>query len=160
MKPLINNIIVAVSGTDTSILAAKYAIVMSKQYQCKLTAVYIIDTATIKMLTLNKIFLQEEGNDYEKSLEKNGNRYLTFVEELASAKGVKIDKVIRKGAVSTEILGIADEKKADLILLGYWEKDNKPNHIFGHSHREIVANSKCSVMLVKEPDIELIYKKI
>jgi nucleotide-binding universal stress UspA family protein len=158
MKPLISNIVTAVTGTDASILAAKYAIVMAKTYNCKVSAVYVVDTATIKQLMLSKIFLQEEGAEYEKSLEANGNRYLTFVEELAAAKGVKIEKIIRKGAIYTEILTVADEKKANLILLGGWEKDTKTKDIIGHSHREIMANSKCSVFLVKEPEIDQIYK--
>jgi nucleotide-binding universal stress UspA family protein len=158
MKPLISNIVTAVTGTDASILAAKYAIVMAKTYNCKVSAVYVVDTATIKQLMLSKIFLQEEGQEYEKSLEANGNRYLTFVEELAAAKGVKIEKIIRKGAIYTEILAVADEKKANLILLGGWEKDTKTKDIIGHSHREIMANSKCSVFLVKEPEIDQIYK--
>ena len=160
MKPLISNIVTAVTGTDASILAAKYAIVMAKAYHCKLTAVYVVDTATIRQLTLSKIFIQEEASDYEKSLETNGNRYLSFVEELAHAKGVKIEKVIRKGAIYTEIISVADERKADLILLGGWEKDTKTSDIIGHSHREIMANAKCSVMLVKEPGIDQIYKHI
>jgi nucleotide-binding universal stress UspA family protein len=158
MKPLINNIVIAVTGTDASVLAAKYAIVMAKQYNCKLTAVYVVDTATIKMLTLSKIFIQEEGAEYEKNLENNGERYLAYVEELARAKGVKAERVIRKGAIFTEILKAADEKKAELILLGGWEKDTKTRDIIGHSHREIMANAKCSVMLVKEPNIDQIYK--
>jgi len=160
MKPLISNIVTAVTGTDASILAAKYGIVMAKTYNCKLSAVYVVDTATIKQLTLSKIFLQEEGAEYEKSLETNGSRYLSFVEELASAKGVKIDKIMRRGAIYTEILAAADEKKADLILLGGWEKDTKTKDIIGHSHREIMANAKCSVLLVKEPEIDQIYKHL
>jgi len=159
MKPLINSIVVAVTGTDASVLAAKYGIVLAKQYHCKLSAVYVVDTATIKQLTLSKIFIQEEGIEYEKSLENNGNRYLAFVEELAHAKGVKVDRIMRRGAVYTEILSAADEKNADLILLGGWEKDTRTKDIIGHSHREIMANAKCSVMLVKEPDIDRIYKK-
>ena len=159
MKPLINSIVTAVTGTDASILAAKYAIVLAKQFHCKLTAVYVVDTATIKLLTLSKIFIQEESTEYEKNLENNGNRYLTFTEELARAKGIKIEKIMRKGAIYTEILSVADEKKADLILLGGWEKDTKTRDIIGHSHREIMANAKCSVMLVKEPEIDQIYKK-
>jgi len=160
MKPLINNIVIAITGTDASILAAKYAIVMSKYYHCKLSAVYVVDTATIKQLTLSRIFLQEEGAEYEKNLENNGNRYLTFVEELAHAKGVKIERILRRGAIYTEILSVADEKGADLILLGGWEKDTKTKDIIGSSHREIMANAKCSVMLVKEPEIDQIYKKV
>jgi nucleotide-binding universal stress UspA family protein len=158
MKPLISNIVTAVTGTDASILAAKYAIIMAKYYRCKLSAVYVVDTATIKQLTLSKIFIQEEGIEYEKSLEANGNRYLTFVEELANAKGVKLERILRRGAIYTEVLSVADEKKADLILLGGWEKDTKTKDIIGTSHREIMANAKCSVMLVKEPSIDQIYK--
>ena len=158
-KPFFSNIVVAISGSDASILAAKYAIVMAKIYHCRVTAVYVVDTATIKQLTLSRIFIQEESQEYEKSLSANGERYLTFVDELAIAKGVKIDKEIRRGAVYTEILAVADEKKADLIILGGWEKDRNPRDIISHSHRETMINAKCSILLVKEPDIDHIYKQ-
>ena len=161
MKPLISNIIVAVSGTDSSILAAKYGIIMAKAYRCKLTAVYVVDSATIRQLTLSKIFIQEEAAEYEKTLETNGNRYLKFVEELALAKDVKIEKILRKGAIFTEVLTAADECKADIILLGSVVRETSgARDIIGHSQREIISHSKCSVMIVKEPDIERLYKKL
>ena len=159
IKSLFSNIVVAISGSDASILAVKYAIVMAKIYRCRLSAVYVVDTATIKQLTLSRIFIQEESQDYEKSLQANGERYLTFVEELALAKGIKVEKEIRRGAVYTEILAAADEKKADLIVLGGWEKDRNPRDIISHSHREIMINAKCSVLLVKEPEVDHIYKQ-
>jgi nucleotide-binding universal stress UspA family protein len=159
MKPLISNIVVVVTGSDASILAAKYAIVMAKNYRCRLTAVYVVDTATIRQLTLSKIFIQEESQEYEKSLQANGERYLSFVEELARAKGVKAEREIRRGAVYTEILAAADEKKADLVVLGGWEKDRSARDIISHSHREIMVNAKCSVLLVKEPGIDQLYKQ-
>jgi nucleotide-binding universal stress UspA family protein len=160
MKPFISNIVTAVTGSDASILAAKYAIVMSKLYSCQLSAVYVVDTATIKHLTLNKIFIQEESSEYERSLEINGQRYLSFVDELARAKGIKIERELRKGAVSTEILTFAEDRKADLIVLGGWEKDRSSRDIIGHAHREIMINAKCSVLVVKSPEIEQKYKEI
>ncbi|MDR1636642.1 MAG: universal stress protein [Treponema sp.] len=159
IKPLISNIVVAITGSDASILAAKYAIVMAKAYRCKMTAVYVVDTATIRQLTLSKIFIQEESQEYEKSLTSNGERYLSFVEELARAKGVKIDRELRQGAVYTEILTVADDRKADLIILGCWEKDRSARDIISQAHREIMVNAKCSVLLVKEPGIDQIYKQ-
>jgi nucleotide-binding universal stress UspA family protein len=159
MKPLISNIIAVITGSDASILAAKYAIVMSKINRCRLTALYVVDTATIRQLTLSKIFIQEESQEYEKSLESNGGRYLSFVEELARANGVKVEREIRKGAVYTEVLAVADEKKADLIVLGGWEKDRSARDIISHAHREIMVNAKCSVLLVKEPSIDHIFKQ-
>jgi nucleotide-binding universal stress UspA family protein len=140
-------------------MAAKYAIVMAKQYRCRLSAIYVVDTATIRQLTLSKIFIQEESQEYERSLEANGDRYLSFVEELARAKGIKIDRDIRRGAVYTEILQAADERKADLIILGGWEKDRSARDIISNSHREIMVNAKCSVLLVKEPAVDQIYKQ-
>jgi nucleotide-binding universal stress UspA family protein len=159
MKPLFSNIVVAITGSDASILAAKYAIVMAKLYRCHLSAVYVVDTATIRQLTLSKIFIQEESQEYEKSLELNGERYLSFVEELARAKGVKVDREIRRGAVYTEILAAADEKAADLIILEGWEKDRSARDIITQVHKEVMVNAKCSVFLVKEPAIDQIYKQ-
>ena len=160
MRPLISNILTGVTGSDASILAAKYAIVMAKTYRCRLRAVYVVDTATIKQLTLSKIFIQEESIEYEKSLEANGERYLSFVEELARAKGVKIEREIRRGAVYTEILAAAAERKADLIIMGGWEKDRSVHDIIGHAHREIVYHSKCSVLIVKDQTIDHLYKQL
>jgi len=157
-KQLFSNIVVAVTGSDASIFAAKYAIVMAKAYKCRLSAVYVVDMDTIAQLALHKIFIKEETLEYEKSLEANGERYLSFVEELAKAKGIKIEREIRRGAVYTEILAAAEERKADLIVLGGWEKDQNHREINSHFYREIMINAKCSVILVKEPNIDYIYK--
>ncbi|MDR1950356.1 MAG: universal stress protein [Spirochaetaceae bacterium] len=159
IKPLFSHIVVVITGSDASILAAKYAIIMARQYHCRLSAVYVVDTATIRQLTLSKIFIQEESQEYERGLEANGERYLSFVEELARAKGVKVEREIRRGAVYTEILKVADEKKADLIILGGWEKDRSARDIISHSHREIMVNAKCSVLLVKEANVDQLYKQ-
>jgi len=159
MKPLISNIVAGITGSDASVSAAKYAIVMAKNYRCRLTMVYVVDTATIKQLTLSKIFIQEESIEYEKSLEANGQRYLSFMEELARAKGVKIEKEIRRGAVYSEILTAAEEHNADLIVMGGWEKDRNARDIISHAHREILYNAKCSVLIAKEPDIDILYKQ-
>jgi nucleotide-binding universal stress UspA family protein len=159
IKNLFPNIVVAVSGSDASILASKYAIVLAKLYHCRLSAVYVIDTATIKQLQLSKIFIQEESLEYEKSLEANGERYLSFVDELARTKGVKIEREIRRGAVYTELLSATADRKADLLIMGAWEKDRSTRDIFNHAQREIIINSKCSVLLVKEPSIDQLYKQ-
>jgi nucleotide-binding universal stress UspA family protein len=158
IKPVFSNILVAITGSDASILAAKYAIIMAKTYRCNLSAVYVVDTATIRQLTLSKIFIQEESQEYEQSLEANGDRYLSFVDELAKAKNVKIDKSLRRGAVYSEILSSADEKKSDLIILGGWEKDRSSRDIISNAHREIMVNAKCSVLIVKEPNIDQLYR--
>jgi nucleotide-binding universal stress UspA family protein len=157
-KNLLSHIMVGVTGSAASIAAAKYAIVMAKQYKAELSALYVVDTATIKQLTLSKIFVQDESAEYERSLEANGKRYLDFVEELAKAKGVKVSGNIRRGAIYTEMVNEAADKKIDLIVLGGWEKDRNPYDLFSTSQREIMINAKCSVLLVKNRNVDELYK--
>jgi nucleotide-binding universal stress UspA family protein len=159
IKSLFSNIIVAISGSQASIQATKYAIVLAKLYKCSLTAVYVVDSATIRQLAASRILIAEEGADFESSLHSNGKRYLTFADELAKAKGVRIECELREGAVWTEILGVAEAKKADLIILGGWEKGKDPKDIISHLHREVLLRSKCSVLVSKEPDIDIIYRQ-
>ena len=148
-----------VSGSEASVSAAKYAIVMAKASQSMLYAVYVVDEAAVRKLTLSKVFVQEESLEYQNSLEANGKRYLSFIEDLARAKNVKIGIEIRKGITYSEIIAAAAEKKADLIILGAWEKDRKSRDIISHSGREIIIHAKCSVLLVKEPNIDRIYNQ-
>ncbi len=160
MKPLIQNLVVAISGSDASINAAKYAIILAKQYRCSLTGVYVVDTATLRQLVLTKIFVEDESKDYEESLYANGQRYLNYIRELASQKGLKIETSLRSGAIYTEILREAEDRKADLILLGAWEKERKEREIISEAHREILYHAKCSVLMVKEMNIDQLFKTL
>lgn len=159
IKPLFQNILVMVNGTDASINAVRYAILMSKLYRCRVYAVYVVDTATIKQLTLNRIFIEEESREYEKSLEENGKRYLSYVDDIGKSKGVRIDTELRRGAIWSEVVTMADEKKIDAILLGGMESqaaDQK--EIMSSSYKSIMLNARCSVLIVKEKMIEQLFK--
>jgi nucleotide-binding universal stress UspA family protein len=160
MSPLLGSLVVAVSGSEESIAAAKYAIALAKNYQIRVLAVYVVDTATLRELLLSKIFIEEESEDYERSLEQNGHRYLNYVEELAAKKGVPVEKVLRRGSVSTEIITVAEDAHADLILLGGFEPRDLVRDVLTRQHREIMKNARCSVLVVKEPEVENIYRRL
>ncbi len=159
IKPLFQNILVMVNGTDASINAVRYAVLMAKLYRCRVYAAYVVDTATIKQLTLNRIFIEEESREYEQSLEENGRRYLSFVEEMAQAKGVRVETELRRGAIWSEVVASAEEKKIDLILLGGQDSESgDEKEIISASYRSIMLNARCSVLIVKERMIEQLFK--
>lgn len=159
IKPLFQNILVMVNGTDASINAVRYAVLMAKLYRCRVHATYVVDTATIKQLTLNRIFIEEESREYEQSLEENGKRYLAFVEETAQAKGVKVETELRRGAIWSEVVASAEEKKIDVILLGGHDSDTgDEKEIISGSYRSIMLHARCSVLIVKERMIEQLFK--
>jgi nucleotide-binding universal stress UspA family protein len=159
MKSLIQTIVVAVSGSEASVNAARYGIIMARLFKLRLVCVYVVDTTTLRELLHSKIFVEEESREYEKNLEENGTRYLNYVQDLGSKKGVEIEKVLRHGTISTEVVEAAEEVGADLILLGGFEESKSIHDVLSRQRKEIVRNAKCSVLIVKEPAIELIYNK-
>lgn len=86
IKPIFQKVLILMNGSESSVHAVQYGILMSKLYHCTLKAVYVVDTATLKQLTLTKIFVIEESSEYESSLTADGNRYLGYAAELAAAK--------------------------------------------------------------------------
>ena len=160
MKGIMRTVLVAVSGSSSSLAAAKYGIVMARAHKSRLIAVYVVDTATLKELLLSKIFVEEESLDYEKSLESNGHRYLNYVEELARKKGVQVEKILRRGTISTEIVEAAQETEADIVLVGGFEDKGILHDALSRQHRDILKNADCSVLVVKQQDIDAIYKTL
>jgi nucleotide-binding universal stress UspA family protein len=160
MKALFQTVVVAVSGSEASIGAAKYGITMARLYRCRLVAVYVVDTATLRELLISKIFVEDESVEYQTSLEENGQRYLNYVEELAQKKGVSVEKVLRRGAVATEVIQAAQDCEADLILLGGFEEKESFRDALSRQHRDILKNSRCSILVVKDPDVDFRYRKL
>lgn len=162
MKPFFKNVVVAINGRQSSIHAAMYAIMMAKSYNLELKFVFVVDTATIKYLSMNNLLVSSEKINFEERLEADGQHYLDYVEMLAGSKGIKCHKELRKGGIFTEILNSATEFNADLILIGGNEKDvNKKGvkkFVMTSDENEVLSNSNCPVLIVQEPDIEKKFK--
>ncbi|MBO4731507.1 MAG: universal stress protein [Spirochaetaceae bacterium] len=159
IKSLFKNVVVVVNSSESSISAVKYAVILAKTYKCNVKAVYVVDTATLKQLTLSKFFLHEESLEYETNLVTDGERYLKYAQELGLAKGITIQTELRKGAIWSEITACADDFDAQLVLLGGYEKEGTGlKDVISSSYRKILANVHCPVLVVKGNDIETLYK--
>ena len=161
IKSLFQKIVVAYNGSKSSLHAVMYAILMAKCYKCQIKVVSIVDTATIRQLMLTKFVIQEEGDTFTDNLESDAKRNLDFAIGLAKSKGIKIETEMRKGAVWSEIIECASQFKADLILLGGENSSSLStvNHdIVSKQESEIIGSSQCSVLVVRQPNIEQLFK--
>lgn len=158
-KFFFKKIIVAINGRQSSLHAAMYAIMMGKTYNLSVKFVYVVDTATIKYLAMNKLIVADSKSSIEEKLKADGENYLHFAENLASSKGLKVEKELRSGGVFTEIIKCAEEYEADLILLGGNENRNSIKHnVLSPDQNEVLANAGCPVMIIQKSDIEKIFK--
>ncbi len=162
IKPLFQRILVAYNGSKSSLHAFMYAVMMAKSFKCKVKAVYVVDTETIRKLTLTKFLMKEEGSVFKDDLKRDGDRGLDYIARLAKAKGIKIETEMRHGAVWSEIVKAADEYKADLLLIGGGDENTSSmmvsHGLAGMQDSEIIGSSHCSVMVVKHPYIEQLFK--
>jgi nucleotide-binding universal stress UspA family protein len=160
MRALVSRIVVLAEGLYSSAAPVKYAVAMAKAFGSEVIAAYIVDTASIRHLSLNRIFVDEEGEEYERSLEETGRRRLALVEELARAKGAKVETRLLKGSIAGELVRLAEEVEADMILLGGWEHNRDFRDIIHEASREIANLAPCSVLLVKARDAERAYDSL
>ena len=168
MKPLVKKIIVAINGSQSSVRAAMYGILMAKQYSCEIKVLFVVDVETIKFLVSSKFFIQEEKESYTDALRRDGKTYLDYVEQLAVSKGIKIESELREGSVWAEVIKAADEYSADLILVGGHEKNGdilgslysggSRKSVAATARSEIVNYANCPVLVVHKPEIEALFK--
>lgn len=90
IKPLLQKLIVAVNGSEQSLSAAMYSIMLAMQYKCELKAVYVVDSATLKQLELSRFFIPEESARYKERLTEDGQKYLEYVKRLAEGKNSRL----------------------------------------------------------------------
>lgn len=161
-KDFFKKIIVAINGSESSIHAAMYGIMMARSYNLKFKAVYVVDTATIKYLSLNKFLIDEEKNNYESQLTSDGENYLKYIERLALSKGVQIETELLKGGVFSEIIKAADNFQADLLLLGgnESEKGKTKSGSVSEAEKQILLSSHVPVLVVQKPEIERLFKNV
>lgn len=164
IKPLFQRAVVAVNGSEQSLHAAMYGIMMASQYKIELEAVYVVDSATIRQLEMSRIFFTDEADKYLSSLREDGEKYLNYVSELAKQKKVKVTTSLREGAVWSEVVKAADDFKADLILLGGKEHSSAAIRSVIQRDKasavnsEISGSANCNVLVVRQPEIDKLFK--
>jgi nucleotide-binding universal stress UspA family protein len=160
MRCPLSKVVVLAEGQYSSAAPVKYAIALRKTLGTEVTVVYAVDTHAIRFLSSCRIFVDEEGEEYERSLEETGRRRLAFASSLAAEKGVDLETRLLKGSIAGEVMRLADETDADCILLGGWSHGGGFRDILVEASREIETLSPCSVLVVRDRDAERAYNSL
>ncbi len=139
---MFKNILVATDGSEYSQSAVRYAIKLAKECNAKLTAIYVINVRG-EFGLFRALF-----KNADKVLENEAKKILFQVKDLGEKHGVKVDVVFRKGIPSNEILKLAEEIKADLIVMGSRGLSGIERVLVGSVTEKVIANAKCPVLVV------------
>jgi nucleotide-binding universal stress UspA family protein len=99
-----------------------------------------------EMQTLKQVL---EGTEYQELLDKKANAIVSYYKKALEDYGVTgVKTVIRKGHPAEEILAVAKEEGADMIIIG--SRSRKATHLFmGSVSREVANSSEIPVLLVR-----------
>jgi nucleotide-binding universal stress UspA family protein len=74
MESPVKKILVYIDGSEESVTAAQFAVVLAKDLRAELSAMYVINTRALDDLVKSRIFLASEQEDYAHDIEKDAER--------------------------------------------------------------------------------------
>ncbi|GLS18669.1 universal stress protein UspA [Labrys miyagiensis] len=141
---MFKSIIVPVDVADLSLakLAIGSAVKLADTSGATLTLVHVVPIMPLMML--DTVPVSFEGEVAEKAKGQ--------IAELAASvelPGGKVQSVVRIGGIYHEVLAIAEEQRADLVVVGS-HQPSVATYLLGSNASAIVRHAGCSVMVVRE----------
>lgn len=152
MPELIERVLVHLDGSEESLTAAEYAILLCKATGAELVASYVINTRALQDLVRSRIFLAAEEQEYSRDLEGDADRYLNHVSKVAGSRQVQVKLIKRSGNVHQELLKIIDEEAVDLLVLGELAHVRSRRDEFYDESERAMRSARCSVLIVKDAE--------
>jgi len=135
-----NTILIATDGSAYSKEAARRAIDFAQSYGGQLKVVSVVDVPTE--------FYAEAPEIVEKMTEK-AHGFVDEVKEMAEDSGIPCETFVREAAAFEAIIGLAQEKKIDIIVVGSHGRTGLKRLLMGSVTEKVIGYSPCPVLVVK-----------
>ncbi|MDZ4734146.1 MAG: universal stress protein [Nitrospirota bacterium] len=141
--------LLAVDGSDNSYEAVHALKYLARAEQ--LTLLHALDVPRPAF----PILLSKMGEDHFKSLEQSmredGERLLERVQSLLPMHAVPLTKHLRIGSPAEVIVAMAEEQKADLIVMGARGLGPVKERLVGSVSHRILTHAPCATLIVNGP---------
>ena len=135
------NILVPLDGSKSSEKALLHACDMAKNYQARLTLLYVVE----KSIPINLL----DRKEYLKILRKFGDKVLINGKKITTDRGIDSKIIMKEGNVTNEIVKIAKKEQINLIIVGSKGLGKTARFFLGSVSNKLANNSPCSILIVK-----------
>lgn len=143
----LSKIIVAIDGSQKSMEAAEHAIAMAKKNNAELFVVNVIHTPA-SMLTYGS---EKSFKEFLKKSKEEADKWFNTIIKRTTEIGVsvKTDLIEEIYSVPGAIIKYAEEKKADVIVIGGTGRSGFKKFLLGSVSEDVVRYARCPVLIVK-----------
>lgn len=140
-----HTIVVSTDGTPFAMRAVEIAFRLAKRDGAKIVVISVIDTSV-----LSDFIGQSEGQrrKVERELEINADDAVAKVGRMAAREGVDAEMIVKRGRPHVEIVTVASEAEADLIVIGKRSGYRTGRVPVGGVAQRVVEDADCAVLIV------------
>jgi nucleotide-binding universal stress UspA family protein len=142
------SIVVGTDGSETATQAVRQAVELAKDIGAKLELVSAYEPVSDQRL-------REERTDVPDDLQwmvnprEDVDATLSDAAEVAKEAGVDVETYARQGDPADAILDVAEENKADLIIVGNKGMTGAKRFLLGSVPNKVSHHAPCSVLIIR-----------
>lgn len=141
------SIVVATDGSPYSAAAAAHALELAKRNGSMLTVISVVP-AEIATPTDIDFTINQRELIAEKEMQ-NAEKTAKAVKDAAQKEGIAVKAYVMSGKPPEAILHIAEERRADLIVLGSHGRTGVERLLMGSVAERVIVLASCPVLVVK-----------
>ena len=143
----IKKILCPTDFSEPSLKGLNYAVDLAKTFRAKLIFVYVLPILPASAKDPN---LHYEIPEYERMIHRDSDQQLKAIIAKRVPKNLKAQPIIGHGNPAHEIVRIAQEEKADLIVIATHGHTGLHHLVVGSVAEKVVRLAPCPVLAVRE----------
>ena len=145
---MFGSIVVGTDGSETAGEAVRQATELAKAIGAKINLVSAYEPVGSQRLRAER---QEAPDDVQWSINEREdvNDTLKAASEKVEEAGVEVETFARQGDPADAILDVAEEEKADLIIVGNKGMTGAKRFLLGSVPNKVSHHAPCSVMIIR-----------
>lgn len=147
-----SKILVYLDGSEGSMDAYMYAVLLAKAVRAKLHAVYVVNTKALNDLVRSRIFLDKESSVYLEDLRKDASRHIRHAERVARSKGLTVTTSTLEGSPHKAVQDYIKENGIGLLVLGQADEIRSRRDELTSESDRMLRTVSCPVLMVRGQD--------
>jgi nucleotide-binding universal stress UspA family protein len=143
----LKRILVPLDGSDSSFQAAKYAIKIAKMANAEIIFMHaVVNPLYVEYKTAGLVIMH-----YIEEAKRNADMWYKDLGDTAANEGIKFstETILDIASAADSIVKYAEDKKADLIVMGTHGRTGVKRFLLGSVASGVVAHAKRSVLVVR-----------